>query len=122
MRTLAPSTDAQIAMGGRVNSRWLQARDLNLHLNFQERMITADSLLRYQSSLVNRIRNLGEGGRVLVSKRTSLSPSARSPFDPKRNGASPSEPKSEQPVRLGAGLSVYGEKIVIATGGMLCPS
>jgi hypothetical protein len=39
---------AQIGTGGRVNSRWLQVRDLNLHLDFQERMITADSLLRYQ--------------------------------------------------------------------------
>ncbi len=38
----------QTVMGGRVNSRWLQARDLNLYLDFQERMITADSLLRYQ--------------------------------------------------------------------------
>jgi hypothetical protein len=28
-------------------SRRLRARDLNLHLDFQERMITADSLLRY---------------------------------------------------------------------------
>ena len=30
-----------------MNSRGLQVHDLNLHLNFQERMITADSLLRY---------------------------------------------------------------------------
>ena len=32
----------------RVRYRWLRARDLNLHLDFEERMITADSLLRYQ--------------------------------------------------------------------------
>ena len=31
-------------------SRWLRARDLNLHLDFQERMIAADSLLRLASS------------------------------------------------------------------------
>ena len=47
---ICPNADlrGQIVMGGRVNSRWLQAPDLNLHLDFQKRMITADSLLRYQ--------------------------------------------------------------------------
>ena len=33
----------------RVRYRWLRARDLNLHLDFQVWMITADSLLRYQN-------------------------------------------------------------------------
>ena len=43
-------SQAQIGTGGKVDSRWLQARDLNLHLDFQERMIAADSLLRLASS------------------------------------------------------------------------
>ena len=53
-RTTAFETaPSQILTGGKVNSRWLQAPDLNLHLKFQERMITADSLLRYHLSPVN---------------------------------------------------------------------
>jgi hypothetical protein len=30
LRTLAPDASGQIATGGRVNSRWLQAQDLDL--------------------------------------------------------------------------------------------
>jgi hypothetical protein len=34
----------------RVRHRWLRAQDFNLHFDSEERMITADSLLRYQVS------------------------------------------------------------------------
>ena len=56
--TVFETAPSQIGFGGRVNSRWLQVQDLNLYLNFQERMITADSLLRYQRSLHRSISKL----------------------------------------------------------------
>jgi hypothetical protein len=42
-------------IGKHVRYRWLRVPDLNLHLDFQERMITADSLLRYQLNQALRL-------------------------------------------------------------------
>ena len=48
IRRQGADSAAQICTGGKTNSRWLQVPDLNLHFDLQKRMITANSLLRYQ--------------------------------------------------------------------------